>query len=435
VAVGVVHFGVGGFHRAHQAVFHDRLMRRGEACDWGICGVGVMGPDRRMRDALQAQDCCYTLVLRHPDGRSEAETISSIVEYRFAPDDLDGTVARLADPAVRIVSLTITEGGYAPLEGDPMAFALIAEALRRRRAADVAPFTVMSCDNLEANGDAARTALLAVAELRDAGLADWIAAEVAFPSSMVDRITPETTDADREDVRRRFGIDDRWPVVCEPFVQWVLEDRFGAGRPPYERAGVQLVADVRPYELMKMRLLNGSHQALAYFGLLCGHRHVDEAARDPLIGAFVARYMDDAAPTLAPVPGVDVPAYRRTLLERFANPYVRDTLARVGAMTSDRIPKFVLPAVRDRLAAGAGAGSGAAVVASWARYLETAPGEVVDAQRDRLVAAARADAFLEDPLLAGLGSDERFARPYRRTLASLRERGAPATLADLPSGS
>jgi mannitol 2-dehydrogenase len=276
--VGVVHFGVGGFHRAHQAMFHDRLMRQGSGLDWGICGVGVLGPDRRMRDALRPQQCRYTLVLKHPDGRYEPQVIGSLLDYLFAPDDYDAVVERMADRAVRIVSLTITEGGYTPLEGNPMAFALIAEALRLRRARGLAPFTVMSCDNLEANGDAARAALVAVAELRDTAHAEWIASEVAFPSSMVDRITPATTDQDRAEIRKRFDIDDRWPVVAEPFVQWVLEDRFPAGRPPYDAVGVQLVDNVRPYELMKMRLLNGSHQALTYLGLLCGYRYVHEAA-------------------------------------------------------------------------------------------------------------------------------------------------------------
>ncbi|MEA2169694.1 MAG: mannitol 2-dehydrogenase [Solirubrobacteraceae bacterium] len=436
VTVGVVHFGVGGFHRSHQAMFHDRLLSAGEGLDWGICGVGVMGPDREMRDALLAQDCEYTLVLKHPDGRYVPQVIGSIVEYRFAPDDGEATVERMADPQVRIVSLTVTEGGYTPLEGDPMAFALIAEALVRRRARDVPPFTVMSCDNVEANGEAARAALVAVAQLRGGDLAEWIAREVAFPSSMVDRITPVTSEDDRAEMHRRFGIEDRCPVVAEPFVQWVLEDRFPTGRPPYEHVGVQLVEDVRPYELMKMRLLNGSHQALAYLGYLCGHRFVDETMQDPVLRAFVLRYMDEVTPTLDPVRGVDLDDYKQTLLSRFGNAHVRDTLARVGAMTSDRIPKFVLPAVRDNLAAGRPIDAGALVVASWVRYArgfdeQGDPIAVVDTLRDELMAAAQGSdprTFLVAAGFGDLGYDERFVAAYETALAALDEHGARASM-------
>jgi mannitol 2-dehydrogenase len=460
VTAGVVHFGVGGFHRAHQAAYHDRLMNEGKALEWGICGVGVMPGDRAMKEALDAQDGLYTLVVKHADGTFEPRVVGSIVEYRFAPDDPEAVLETLASEATRIVSLTITEGGYGVDARDPdiahdlapgatprTAFGFITEALRRRRERGLAPFTVMSCDNLQGNGDLSRRAFTAFARLRDASLGEWVEREVRFPNSMVDRITPVTTDDDRAEVRDRFGIDDRWPVVCEPFTQWVLEDSFSLGRPPYEDAGVQVVEDVEPYELMKLRLLNASHQALCYFAYLMGYRLVHDAAQDPLFRAFLRGYMDEeATPTLAPVPGVDLDEYKRTLIERFSNPEVRDTVARLCAESSDRIPKWLLPVVRAQLETGGPIGRSAAVVASWARYAEGVdeqgePIEVVDRLRDELTAIAgrqregEPDAFIANRELFGdLAEDPRFADAYRSVLGSLHERGARATLESIVKG-
>jgi mannitol 2-dehydrogenase len=319
-------------------------------------------------------------------------------------------------------------------------FGLITEALARRRERGSAPFTIVSCDNLPGNGKLARKAFTSFARLRDPELAGWIDREVRFPNSMVDRITPATTDADRRELRTRFGINDRWPVVCEPFVQWVLEDSFSSGRPPLERVGVQLVDDVEPYELMKLRLLNASHQGLCYFGRLCGYELVHEAARDPLFRTFLLGYMDEeATPTLEPVPGIDLDEYKHTLIERFSNPQIRDTIARLCEYTSDRIPKFLLPVVRSQLASGGEIARSAAIVASWARYAEGvdergAPIEVVDRQRDELMTLAhrqRADplAFISNRRLFGdLVEDERFVGAYLSALDSLHERGARATL-------
>ena len=448
VTTGVVHFGVGGFHRAHQAMYHDRLMNRGEALDWGICGVGVMPGDARMRDVLRAQDGLYTLIEKHPDGSRDPRVIGSITEYLFAPEDPEAVIEKLADPATRIVSLTITEGGYdldnvkdlEPEEVEQTVFGLVTTALARRRERGHAPLTVMSCDNLEGNGTLARQAFTAFARLQDAELGDWIEREVGFPNSMVDRITPATTDEDVAEAREELGVEDRWPVVCEPFTQWVLEDAFSAGRPPYVDAGVQIVDDVEPYELMKLRLLNASHQAIAYFGHLCGYRLVHEAAQDPLFRDLLARYMnEEATPTLAPVPGVDLPEYKRTLIERFSNPEVRDTIARLCAESSDRIPKWLLPVVRRQLENGGEVTRSAAIVASWARYAEGVdeagePIDVVDRLADRLTENARRqredpDAFIADREVFGdLADDERFVAAYRSALRSLHERGARATL-------
>jgi mannitol 2-dehydrogenase len=361
------------------------------------------------------------------------------------------------------MSLTVTEGGYNfnAVTGEFMAenpdvqhdlqekdaprttFGLITAALRRRRERGVAPFTIMSCDNIQGNGDAARRSFVAFARLSDPALATWMAEEVRFPNSMVDRITPVTTDDDRASVQENFGVDDGWPVVCEPFTQWVLEDDFGLGRPPYEDAGVQVVPDVEPYELMKLRLLNASHQGLCYFGWLAGYRLVHDVAQDPLFADFLLTYMRrEAAPTLEEVPGVDLAEYQLQLIERFSNAQVRDTVARLCAESSDRIPKWLLPVIRHNLDTGGEILRATAVVASWARYAEGVdeqgePIEVVDQLRDTLVPIARRQrseplAFIANRDVFGdLVDNERFATTYRKVLASLHEVGARATLEEI----
>lgn len=457
VSVGIVHFGVGNFHRSHEAMYIDRLLRLGEATDWGICGVGVLPIDAGMRDALRSQGCEYTLVERHPDGAVDVTRIGSIVEYLYAPDDLDRVLERLADPASRIVSLTITEGGYnisdatgefdittAAIVADAQAgarpstvFGIIVAGLRLRRERGVDPFTVVSCDNVEGNGTVARNSFMAFAAMIDPELSAWIGEHVRFPNSMVDRITPVTTDDDRRWVKDQFGVDDAWPVVAESFVQWVLEDDFPLGRPPLELAGVQLVQDVRPYELMKLRLLNASHQAMAYFGLLKGLVYVNDAAVDPQLVELMTRYMDDeATPTLAPVPGVDLAAYKRELIERFANPYVRDTLARLATDGSDRIPKFLVPVANELRADGEPAPLSAAIVASWARYAEVAFADPAmafsDRQRGSMAAAAARQQV--DPVgylrnadwFGTLADDAQFGAAFGEVYRALRERPDPA---------
>jgi mannitol 2-dehydrogenase len=466
VRTGIVHLGVGGFHRSHQAMYLDRLMERGQALDWGICGVGVLPDDRRMQEVMAAQDCLYTLVVRHPDGSLDARVVGSIVEYLLAPDDPEAVVEKMADGATRIVTLTVTEGGYnasavtGEFDGtDPgvvhdlqpgaalrTSFGLVTEALLRRRRRGLPPFTVVSCDNIPGNGHLARSSFAAFAALRDAELGEWVAREVPFPSSMVDRITPVTGDGDRAELAARFGVEDRWPVVCEPWTQWVLEDAFSCGRPPLEDVGVQLVGDVAPYELMKLRLLNAGHQVLAHLGRLMGYRFVHDACADPSLRRLLTGYLvEEAAPTLPPVPGIDLERYEAELVERFASPAVRDTLDRIRADSSDRIPQFLLPVIRENLARGGPVRRSVAVLAAWARSCEGTdddggPVEVADSRRDGLVARARRQAdeplaFVSDRELFGdLVDDERFVATYVDALASLRAHGARATVEALLAG-
>jgi mannitol 2-dehydrogenase len=463
VRTGIVHVGVGGFHRAHQAMYIDRLMNNGEALDWGICGVGLLPGDATMRDVLRAQDGLYTLVLCYPDGTWEPRIIGSIVEYLYAPDDPEAVIEKMADVATRIVSLTVTEGGYnishvtgefdlntpdvaADSGGHSLpstVFGLVTEALARRRDRGLAPFTLMSCDNVKGNGHVARLAFTTFARARDPQLGDWIDEFGCFPDSMVDRITPRTTDADRAGVAERLEITDGWPVMCEPFVQWVLEDDFAQGRPAYENAGVQVVDDVEPYELMKLRLLNAGHQVLGYLAYLAGYRLVHEACADKLFADFVLAYMDrEATPTLPPVPGVDLSAYSRELIERFSSPAIRDTLARLCTDSSDRIVPFLLPVIRAQLAVGGEVIRSVATVAAWARYAEGVDedGEAIeidDPRQAELTAAARRYendplAFLRDRSLFGdLADDQRFTAPYMAVLESLHTRGARRTLEQL----
>jgi mannitol 2-dehydrogenase len=464
VTTGIVHIGVGNFHRSHQAMYIDTLMNSGAAMDWGICGVGLQPSNAAMRDVLAAQDGLYTLVLRHSDGTWEARVIGSITEYLFAPDDPEAAIEKMAAPATRIVSLTITEGGYnldavtgefnasdplvladlRPGAAPRTVFGLVTEALARRRDRGIPAFSILSCDNIQGNGHVSQRAFTAFARLRDPELAGWMTQHVRFPNCMVDRITPQTTDGDRAELSRRFGVDDQWPVLCEPFTQWVLEDNFADGRPPLEDAGVQIVSDVEPYELMKLRLLNASHQALCYPGYLVGYRLVHDVTTDPLFARFLLDYMTtEAIPTLRPVPGVDLHQYASELIERFSNPEVRDTVARLCANASDLIPKFLLPVIRHQLAAGGPVTRSAAVVASWARYAEGTDEngethEIDDVLAPQLQAAAgrqrrHPTAFLADnrAVFGELADDTRFTGVYSSILTCLLDEGVRRTFTDL----
>jgi mannitol 2-dehydrogenase len=451
---GIVHFGVGGFHRSHEAMYIDRLLNAGGNAGWAICGVGVLPGDARMRDVLADQDNLYTLITRSPDGTSQARVIGAIREFLFAPDDPEAVLEQLADPATRIVSLTVTEGGYGVNNAtgafDPSAadfqhdlaagavprtvFGFVTEGLRRRRARGLAPFTVLSCDNMPGNGHVAARAFAAFARLKDPDLGEWVARHVAFPSSMVDRITPVTTDQTRRELRGEYGIEDAWPVLAESFTQWVLEDTFTLGRPPLETVGVQVVGDVEPYELMKLRLLNASHQAMSHLGLLAGFTFAHEVCQHPLFVDFLLGYMaHEAAPTLRPVPGIDLAAYQRELIARFASPAVPDTLARLVAEGSERMPKFLLPVIREQLALGGGMEHSALVVAAWSVYIAAAHEgrfpPLVDPRAGPLSnAALREDgqpgAFLElGDIFGDLGQQARFRAAYLAARDLLRRRG------------
>ncbi len=457
--VGIVHIGFGNFHRSHEAMYVDRLMAQGAALDWGICGVGILPADSRMREVMHAQDGLYTLVLRHADGRLEPRIIGSVLDYRLGPDDPEAVLAALCDPAVRIVSLTVTESGYvrdpatgvfdaqhsdvlhdlAHPESPHTAFSYLVQALRRRRSAGIAPFTVLSCDNLQANGQMARQAVTGFARLVDPQLAGWIETEVAFPNSMVDRITPATSEDDRAAVRH-IGLEDDWPVPAEPFTQWIVEDDFPSGRPPFEMVGAQFVPDVRPYEEMKLRLLNGSHQAIAHVGGLLGCVYVDEVMRDERVRRYLVDFMrNEAIPTLAPVPGVDLDAYVDTLIERFSNPHMRDTVLRLATDGGNRMATFVLPTMRDSLEAGrpmplamlmlAAWAEGWARIASGAVPAEDVPPDVLAGLMMQAAGDADPSTFITiAPIFGDLAQDPRFREPFLAARAAVRESGIGAAI-------
>ncbi|UZE21252.1 mannitol dehydrogenase family protein [Pseudomonas sp. B21-056] len=388
---GIAHIGVGGFHRAHQAYYTDALMNTGADLDWAICGVGLRAEDRRARDDLAGQDYLFTLYELGDNDDTEVRVIGAINDMLLAEDGAQVLIDKLADPQIRIVSLTITEGGYCidDSNGEFMAhlpqiqhdlahpdapttvFGFLCCALAKRRAAGTPAFTLMSCDNLPHNGAVTRKALLAFATLHDTELAQWIDHNVSFPNAMVDRITPMTSVAHRLQLHDEHGIDDAWPVVCEPFVQWVLEDKFVNGRPAWEKVGVQFTDDVSPYEEMKIKLLNGSHLALTYLGFLKGYRFVHETMNDPLFVRYMRAYMDlDVTPQLAPVPGIDLGDYKNTLVERFSNQAIADQLERVCSDGSSKFPKFTVPTINRLIADGGDTRRAALVVAAWAVYLK-----------------------------------------------------------------
>jgi mannitol 2-dehydrogenase len=441
VRPGILHFGVGNFHRSHQAMYVDALLDAGVSRDWGIIGVGLLPGDTAMAEALRAQDFSYTLVERAGDGSTNAREIRSIIDYIHAPSEPHRLKEALVSPDIRIVSLTITEGGYntsdatgefdtanpailadAESENPTTIFGALAAGLHARRACGIPPFTIASCDNILENGEVTRRALVAFARLAyDAEFAEWINAEVSFPSCMVDRITPVTGDNERALVRTRYGIDDAWPVICEPFAQWVIEDDFPGGRPPWETVGAQVVTDVSPYEKLKLRLLNGSHQALAHEGLIRGHTFVHDAVADPAVAHLIHDYMSEAAETLDATPGIDIAEYRSQLVARFANPHIGDTLARLATNASDRIPKFLVPVALDRVHRNQPALACAAVVAGWAASrLPTALAgpSIPDRHLDAVTAAALGalddpTVFLEDSDWFGdLADDAEFVRAF-----------------------
>ena len=384
---GIVHIGLGNFHRAHMAVYLDDLFAMGIGHDWAILGAGVRAGDARMRDAMLAQDCLSTVIELDPSGYS-ARRVGAMVGFLPVEADNASLIAAMADPAIRIVSLTVTEGGYyidpatgafdagaADIRADAAnpdqpvtAFGAMLAALKLRRAAGVQPFTVMSCDNIPGNGHVTQGAVAGLARLSDPALADWVLANVAFPNGMVDRITPATGPRERE-LAATFGLDDPVPVTCEPFRQWVVEDTFPAGRPPLEKVGVTFTPHVHAFEAMKIRILNGGHAIIAYPGGLRDIEHVHEAMADPQIRAFLDAILTrEVVPIVPPVPGVVLTDYKTQIIERFSNPEVADTIRRLCLDGSNRQPKFIVPSIRDGLAAGRSVAGLTLLSALWCRY-------------------------------------------------------------------
>jgi len=459
LTAGIVHFGIGNFHRAHQAVYLDDLFNSGRDRDWALIGAGVTTYDAAMRDKLKSQDY-LTTVVEQDVGKSAARVTGAMIDF-LDPSDRGAAIEKLADPSIRIVSMTITEGGYFidPASGtfDPEHPAIVADAknpadpktvfgiilagLKLRRDRGIVPFTVMSCDNIPGNGHVTEHAVVGLARLADDRVfADWIAENVSFPNSMVDRITPATGAREIGHCEQTFGIADAWPVYCEEFKQWVMEDKFTAGRPALEDVGVTFVDDVAPFELMKIRILNGGHAAIAYPGGLLDIHFVHETMEDPDIRGFLAKLeQTEIIPCIPPVPNTDIQDYFKLIERRFANPKIGDTVARLAQDGSNRQPKFILPSTLDRLAKGQDVQGLALVSALWCRYFEgrSDSGKAIefnDASADRLHVAAMKSrgnplAFLElRDIFGDVGTSPVFQKRFGEALASLHAKGTRATL-------
>ncbi|APQ19389.1 mannitol dehydrogenase family protein [Maribacter hydrothermalis] len=442
---GIVHVGVGGFHRAHQAYYTHLLQEKGDAAEWGICGIGLRKGDQKIHDVLQKQDGLYTLIVNHPDGKIDSQVIGSIIDFKLGHETPDVVIDQMAHPDTKIVSLTITEGGYnfnsstgdfdfdntdvqheLQHPNDPKTiYGFLTAAIKKRRNLGLPAFTVMSCDNIQHNGDVTREMLLAFANRQDKELAEYIEKEVGFPNSMVDRITPVTTQADIDYLESTYNVKDEWPVTCEPFIQWVIEDNFSNGRPEFEKVGVQFVPDVKPYEKMKLRLLNAGHSVLGILGAIHGHPTINACMEDDLFVTYLRAFMDEeATPVLDKLEGIDLTAYKDSLQERFANPNIKDSVSRICSESSAKLPKFLIATIQDNLAKGGSITYATLVIAAWCYYSDKGidkngnPIEIIDATQEQLHAAASKTntdplAFIrQESIFGNLINEEKFTSLY-----------------------
>ena len=454
--VGMVHIGVGGFHRAHQAYYTHKLMEGFSASGWSICGVGLREGDRKIHDVLNKQDGLYTLIVKHPDGKIEPQIIGSIIDFKLGVDEAESVLEIMASPDTKIVSLTITEGGYNfnPTTGEfdfgnpdiqhelkhpdspKTVYGYLTAALKKRRDAGLAAFTIMSCDNIQHNGDVAQKMLLTFARKQDMTLAEWIEKEVCFPNSMVDRITPVTSQSDIEYLEKTYGIKDEWPVTCEPFIQWVIEDKFSNGRPDFEKVGVQFVPDVKPYEEMKLRLLNAGHSVLGILGAIHGHKTINACMEDETFVTYLRAFMDkEVSPVLGEVKGIDLNKYKDSLQERFANPNIKDSVSRICSESSAKLPKFMIPTLQDNLMGKGSIKFATLVIAAWCYYSDKGmdkngqPLEIIDAMSVQLQQAAQQTqtdplAFIrQESLFGDLVQNKQFTELYADMVQKIYENG------------
>ncbi|MBU2879311.1 mannitol dehydrogenase family protein [Aliiglaciecola lipolytica] len=452
VKAGIVHVGVGGFHRSHEAYYTDAYMNQTGDLNWGICGVGLRDADRKMKSILEQQNYLYTLIVKHPNGTIENQVIGCMTDFLMGCDEPNSVIQKMADVDTKIVSLTITEGGYnfnpATNEFDfdnpdvihdlanPFAprlvFGFLTAALKLRMERGLPPFTVQSCDNIQHNGDVARKMLLAYSRKVDFELAKWIEQEVPFPNAMVDRITPVTTPADINYLASKMGVSDEWPVTCEPFHQWIIEDKFSVGRPQWQKVGAQFVADVTPYENMKIRLLNAGHSVLGILGSIHGFETIDESIQDPVFRQFLQLFMDnEVTPILPPVSGIDLDEYKQTLLIRFANPNIKDHLTRICSESASKLATFLIPTINDNLRQEGDIQCAALVLAAWCYYSDKQTDRhgkeitIIDVMSQQLhVAAAKyavnPASFLEMTSIFGdLNKNQGFMDVYKKHLKAI----------------
>ncbi len=444
VNTGIVHIGIGGFHRSHQAVYCDSLLEQGHDLNWGICGVALLEHDDKIYNTLKTQDGLYTLIVKELDGSWSPKIIGSITEYLFAPENPKTVIEKIANPTTKIVTLTITEGGYNIDEitgefnlDNPMiqhdishpeqpktVFGYLTQALKLRKANGTAGCAIQSCDNVQGNGEVMKKTLKTYIKVAEPSLLNWVEDNISFPNSMVDRITPVTEEKDIQKLKEDYGIVDSWPVTCEPFKQWVITDNFKAGRPKWENLGAEFVVDVAPYEKMKLQLLNAGHSVLGILGALLGYGTIDEAVNDPSLKKFLTNFMDnEVTPTLENLSGVDLPSYKKSLIDRFGNHNIKDQVSRICSESSAKIPKFLLPTLKQQLESKGPIDQASFVIAAWAIYSLGTDEQgnkltIIDAMKEQLhekAVAAKMDskAFLNITGVFGdLNNSERFVASY-----------------------
>lgn len=452
VTTSIVHIGVGNFHRSHEAYYINELIEKHGVLDCGICGVGLLDYDRRIYNILKDQDGLYTLITKELDGLLSARIIGSIVEYIFAPENPIAVIEKMADPSIKIISLTITEGGYNLNEAtgefdfsnpvivedmkNPMSpktvFGYLAQAMKLRMQRGTRGCTIQSCDNIQGNGDVAKKALTDYVKKAEPELLTWIEENVTFPNAMVDRITPVTVAADKDKLLKEFLVDDQWPVVCEPFIQWVVEDKFAVGRPEWEKVGVQFVENVVPYENMKLRLLNAGHSVLGMLGALHGYKTIDEAATDEDFKIFLRAFMDEeASTTLGDLGTINLEKYKDSLIDRFQNIYIKDLITRICLESSAKFPIFLLPTIKEQLKNNGSFKRAAFVVAAWCKYNDGVDEngntyDIEDAMSDELIRAAALShqdpvQFLKiEKIFGNMVNNQKFVDAFLSSLEMLR---------------
>ena len=465
VKAGILHIGIGGFHRAHEAFYTDELLNGNSDYNWGICGVALLDFDQKIYQTLKDQNGLYTLIVKELDGTLTKTIIGSIVDYLFAPENPTAVIQRIANPDIKIITLTITEGGYNYNEAtgefeinnpliqhdlknpnDPKTvFGYLTQGLKLRKEGNISGCTIQSCDNIQGNGHVTKKMLLSYVKHAEPELVSWIESHVSFPNSMVDRITPATVPADITALKETSGILDEWPVVCEPFKQWVIEDDFIEGRPVWEQVGAQFVEDVVPYEKMKLSLLNAGHSVLGILGTLIGYATIDEVVNDDAVRAFLSAYMEnEVTPTLGKLEGVDLKDYMHSLIQRFGNIYIKDQVDRICSESSAKIPKFILPTIHGQLNGNGSIDLAAFVIAAWAIY-----GLGVDENgnkiqvRDAMEGVLRNKAiasktnpktFLEiEPIFGSLADSESFVETYTKAYKDIMQFGVKKCIIDMNS--
>ena len=452
VKSGIVHIGVGGFHRSHQAYYIHQLLGDAQNSEWGICGIGLREGDRNIATVLEQQDCLYTLITQHPEGNETCEVIGSIVDYIFAFETPDLAIDRMAHADTKIVSLTITEGGYnfnpntgafdfdnPDIQHDlqypnnpKTVFGYLAAALDKRRNNGLVAFTILSCDNIQHNGAVMRSMFLSFIKKKNPSLYNWIKNEVRFPNSMVDRITPVTPQSSIDFLNTKHQLKDAWPIICEPYIQWVIEDDFSNGRPPLEKLGVQFVPDVTPYEKMKIRLLNAGHSVLGIPGAIHGHDTINACMEDKIFATFMRQFMDnEVTPQLGEIEGIDLTDYKNSLEKRFANPNIKDGVRRICSESSAKLSKFLIPTILENLATEGSIRYGTFILAAWCYYSDKRMDinhneiDIIDERKEELHHNAKQYeqnhlSFLRIPDIFGsLLDNKRFVKEYSKMIEAI----------------